>query len=290
MTGRIAARALPKEVPAFFRKADVELGYLCPEPDRWRNAEREPALRGAVDRDHIVMLEQLPEKLPAHRYDFFQEMTRKPRPDGKSFGWREAGFAPYAIAERMEHLTVSFMMWRKAGTRTAEERRIRRQIEQNIIHVAGVLGHFVTDLGMPLHTTIHLDGWHGSAPNPNGYSGRGVHGRFEDDCVDRAMEEKDVAKLVGAPRPRPARWLDEAMAHARESHAHVERVYALDKAQPFGSGNETPEQLQFVRERLAFSAAALRDFWYAAWVRSEALPEGKSLTEYFPETPPRAKR
>lgn len=283
MTGRVAARALPTELPAFFRKADLELGFLCPEPDRWRNEQREPALRGAMDRDHVVKLEQLPDPLPAHRYDFFLLMSQRLRPrESPPFGWKEIGFAPYAIAEQAELLTVRFMMWRKAGARTAEERRIRRQIEQNIIYVAGQLGHFVTDVGMPLHTSVHGNGWRADLPNPNGYTGQGIHARFESDYVNAAIEERDFAPLVGPPRERLGPWLDEAMAHARASHEEVERTYALDKEHPWGKGGETPEQKRFVSERLAFSAAALRDFWLSAWLRSATLPEGNSLVQYYP--------
>ena len=36
MSGRVAARALPHEMPLFFRSAVDRLAYLLPEPDRWR--------------------------------------------------------------------------------------------------------------------------------------------------------------------------------------------------------------------------------------------------------------
>jgi hypothetical protein len=36
MQGRVAARALPGDMPLFFRAATERLAYLIPEPDRWR--------------------------------------------------------------------------------------------------------------------------------------------------------------------------------------------------------------------------------------------------------------
>jgi hypothetical protein len=273
MTARIATRQLPADMPAFFRAADVELGYLCPEPDRWRNAQREPALRGLADRDHTVVLEHLTPPLPPNRYEYLLQFAGKPKFGGGTMGYRDLGYAPYAIAEYSEMLAVNFMLWRKAPAVTEEQRRIRRQIEQNIIHIAGLLGHFVTDTGQPLHTSIHVNGWSPSVPNPNGYAGPGIHRRFETDYVNAALEERDFQDLVAPVKPRSGPWLEEALRHIRDSNRHVERTYALDRAHPFGSGSETAEAKRFTAERLAFSAVALRDFWYSAWVRSATLPE-----------------
>lgn len=272
ITAHAAAVKLPKEMPAFFRKADIELAYLCPDPDRWRDGQREAALKGAMDRDHIFKLEDAPDPMPPQRYDFFTAMTKKPRHGGGLFEYKDLGFAPYAIAERAEMLTVHFILWRIAPQRSPEDKRIKRQLEQNIIHVAGELGHFVTDTGMPLHTSIHSNGWRGDvAPNPHGYVGKDLHGRFERDYIEQAIDEKDFVGMVQtAPRQRGP-WLDAAMEHIRASHQQVERMYELDKESAFGEGAETAAQKIFTCERLAFSAAALRDFWYTAWVRSGEL-------------------
>jgi hypothetical protein len=268
----VAAHALPPEVPAFLREADVELGYLCPEPDRWRSEAREPALRGATDRDHGFHVEDVSFPLPRHRYEFFARMLATPRPGGGSFAYADLGFAPYAIAELSERLTDGFMRWRNARTRTPTEKRIRRQLEANVVYTAGVLGHFVTDTAQPLHTTIHTNGWSARAPNPHGYVGKDIHPRFELSYVNAALEEADFESLVGPPRILGA-WLDAALAHIKDAHTHVEEVYAFDRAQPFGEGKETAAARRFTAERLAAGAQALRDFWYTAWVRSGPLAE-----------------
>jgi hypothetical protein len=268
MTARVAVRSLPPEMPAFFRKADVELAYLCQEPDRWRDGKREPALNGLVGNDHAFRLEDTILPLPPNRFEFVVGQLGKLRVEGGPRQLRDLRFAPYAVAEHAEMLMVNFMLWRKAPDRTPIERRKKRQIEQNIIYVAGTLGHFVTDIAMPLHTTIHYDGWNPAAPNPKGYEGKGVHMRFEETYVNHAIEEKDFATMVPAVRPRGP-WLEAALEHIREAHEQVERIYVLDKASPFGEGHETPEAKTFTCERLAHGAAALRDFWYTAWVKSE---------------------
>ncbi len=267
MTARVAARGLPVDMPAFFRKADVELGYLCQEPDRWREGKRDPALKGSSDNDHSFNLEDVKLPLPPDRFAFALAQVGKLRTGGAVRRIQDVRFAPYAIAEHADLLTVGFIQWRKAPEGTPIERRKKRQIEQNIIYIAGTMGHFVTDIAMPLHTTIHFDGWTPGFPNPKGYDGKGVHARFEVAYVNGAIEEKDFAPMVGAVRQRGP-WLDAAIEHIREAHDYVGPLYAMDKASPFGTGHEPPEAKTFVCERLAHGAAALRDFWYAAWVKS----------------------
>jgi hypothetical protein len=272
MSARVAAHALPPDVPAFLRDADIELGYLCPEPDRWRSEAREPALRGAADRDHGFRVEDVDFPLPAHRYQFFQRMLATPRPGGGTFGYQDVGFAPYAIAELSERLTNGLMRWRNARASGPVDKRIKRQIEADIVYVAGLLGHFVTDTAQPLHTTIHVNGWNSRVPNPHRYTGQDIHERFETTYVNAVLEESDFQSLVG-PAKLVGPWLDAALAHIRASHAHVEEVYALDQAHPFGGGGEGAAARRFTAQRLAAGAQALRDFWYSAWVRSGPLAE-----------------
>lgn len=274
MTAHVAVRALPDDMPAFFRAAELELGYLCPEPDRWRRPAREPALWGLADRDHIVKLELLSEPLPPNRYEYLLAFAGRPAPWGGVYEWPDLGFAPYAMAEYAEMLTVNFMLWRKAPEDTEVLRRVKRQIEQNIIHIAGLLSHFITDTAQPLHTTVHVLGWAPHVPNPNGYTpeGDGIHGRFETTFVERALEESDFEQLVG-PLRDVGPWLGAAEAHIRDAHRHVEAVYVFDKAARFGDGHESADAKRFTAARLAHASQALRDFWYAAWVKSATLPE-----------------
>ena len=272
MTAHVAVRSLPDDMPTFFRNAEVELGFLCPEPDRWRVEKREPALKGLADRDHILKLEWLTGPLPKHRYEFLLSYVGKPKPDGGLYGYGDLGFAPYAMAEHSEMLTVNFMLWRRAREGTENERRIKRQIEQNIIHIAGLLSHFITDNANPLHTTIHGNGWNPKTANPKGYVGKRIHGRFESIYVKQSIEEPDFESLVGRAQV-VGPWLDAAMNHIRAAHRHVETVYALDQAHPFGEGEETEEAKRFTCERLAHASQSLRDFWYSAWIKSATLSE-----------------
>ena len=56
----VAAEKLPKSMPSFLHKAADRLGYLGPEPDRWRNQNGEPELKYSQEADHFIDLERLP--------------------------------------------------------------------------------------------------------------------------------------------------------------------------------------------------------------------------------------
>jgi hypothetical protein len=273
MIARVAVRALPSDMPGFFRNAEVELGYLSPLPDRWRVRDREPALHGLATRDHTIQLEHVTQTPPSNRYEFLLQYAGFQRPAGGGFAYSEIGFLHYAVAEYSEMLAVSWMLWRLAPESTETERRAKRQLEQSIIHIAGMLSHFVGDAGMPLHTTVHVNGWMAHVPNPNGYGGEGeaIHRRFETVYINNEIEEDDFEDLVEKRARVLGPWLEEAMEHIRGSFEQVETVYAVDLDAPFGSGEETAEARWFAAERLAYSATALRDFWYSAWVKSEQL-------------------
>src|SRR5262245_27515004 len=63
MSGRAAAMKLPELMPKFFRNAVAQLGYLNPEPDRWRDraeSDLDKALDSAYAPDHFIDLELVP--------------------------------------------------------------------------------------------------------------------------------------------------------------------------------------------------------------------------------------
>ena len=282
MCARIAARRLRPEVPAFFRKAVERLAYLSAEPDRWRTSST-PALYQVSAPDHYFDLEAWgTDPLPASRYDLVILSVKKnivhydPLTAGKSRGVpggdrfvSDVGTAPYAAAETAAKLISTFRDWRDSAKDTEAARRNRGQIEDSIIYLAGVLAHYVADLGNPLHCTVHYNGWMEGYPNPNnfaaGRAANGIHSRFEADFVNNAAGEKDIEPLLSPPHGLGS-WVSEMEAFTRRNNAFVEQVYSLDKAGAFGSGSESPGAKPFVAARLADSASMLRDAWTAAWM------------------------
>ncbi len=281
MQARVALANLPSDMPAFFGKADEEMAMLISEPDHWRTAE-EPDLDEVTGVNHTFRWEIAPKPLPANRHLFIIELAKQGKIEARNNGVREYGTAPYGIQEWAEMLTGAFRRWRAMKETTPAGITRKRMQEKSILFIAGVLGHWITDMSNPIHASIHVHGWHPSVPNPNGYAGPNddPHGRYEGKYVDRVIEQGDVAALVNG-RPRIiGDWLNEAETYIAATNSHVEQIYAWDKLGRFGDGHEPKEAKPFTAERLADGARELRDYWYTAWVKSgEPMPAKKRKTE-----------
>lgn len=266
---------LPAEMPGFFRTADAEMAYLISEPDRWRNAEQ-PALDETTGVNHTFRWEIAPRPLPANRHFFLIELAKQGKIDARTNGVREYGTGPYGMQEWAEMLTGAFRRWRAMPETTPAEIAQKRMHEHSILFIAGVLGHWVTDMSNPIHASIHVHGWHPSVPNPHGYVGRedDPHGRYENKYLNRVIGLDDVAPLVAGQPRLLGDWLREAETYVAASNAHVEQIFAWDKQARFGDGKEAAEAKPFTAARLADGARELRDYWYTAWVRSgEPMPK-----------------
>lgn len=267
ISGRAAAMKLPAEMPAFFRQAADHLAYLNPEPDRWRDrgeSNIDRAMDTAYAPDHFLDLELVPESAmkAVNRYDFTAEMIKagqKPT---------TAGFVPFRILELFQTIRVEFRLWRAE----ADPNR-KKWIEDRIINDAGILGHYVSDVANPLHTTIHYNGWSGA--NPNGYTvfarERGIHFRFEEEYVAAQVRLNDVlsavtqnARVISNPR-------EEIWNYIKSSNTQVEQLYILDKKEAFSAAGTSPDHKKFVVERLAAGTGMLRDIWWTAWVTSDPV-------------------
>lgn len=271
MQARAALRGLPAEVPAFFRQASDEMAFLISEPDRWRTSEQ-PSLTETTGVNHTFKWELAPKPLPANRHLFLVELAKQDKLN-PPHTVRDFGTAPYAIQEWSEMLTAALRRWRAMPEESATDRTVKRMHERSILFMAGVLGHWVTDTSQPMHASVHVHGWHASAPNPHGYAGVELHSRYESRYVDRAIAQADVDALVDGKPRLLGDWLREAETHIAASNAHVEQIYAWDKESPFAGGEEPKAAVAFTAARLADGARMLRDAIYTAWVRSgEPLP------------------
>lgn len=265
---RAAVRALPPEVPAFFRSAREELVFVGSEPDRWRRPEF-PAVTEATGPDHVFAVELAPPQLPPTRHAHIAWLHRQGLLDEANPSLRRIGLGPWAIAEWSEMLTGAFRRWRAMPARTRSDRRRKHQHERDILFMAGVLAHWAGDLSMPLHCSVHVLGWSPKVPNPQGYTtDPGIHQRYEAAYVESAIDDDAVWAALPAPRELGPSWLDEAFRHARQCQAGVESIYRWDLVAPFGSGKEDPAARAFTAQRLAAGAAMIRDLWIACWRRS----------------------
>ena len=261
IAGRAAATRLPADMPEFFRNATAQLGYLNPEPDRWR-ADTLRAMDEAFKYDHYVDLEVVPDSalLARDRWAYLAALRRSglERPE------REAGLLPFRILELHQRLTTEFRLWR-----TTTDPEERRWIEQRIINDAGILGHYVADGANPHHTSVHHNGWAKGYPNPNNYTTDNTfHRRFESEFVGAQVKLDDVlARMNGTPQHFPD-TRSAVLDYVRHSHTHLDRLYQLDQKAPFNAQTTAAEHKAFAVERLAAGSSMLRDLWWSAWKNS----------------------
>jgi TonB family protein len=284
MINRLAAEALPADVPAFLRtpEAIAEIAYLGPEPDRWRS-RAEAELNAAQAPDHFIDLEEadLIGKLPRRRYDYIVALYAFAAANPASADEmrpEKVGFQPYITNEVWERLKSAMRDYRTLSAQHADT----KPVEAAILFYAGWLGHYVGDGSMPLHVTVQYNGWTG--PNPNGYTTEHrIHAQFETAYVDAVVQEPEVQALMKPLTPIGDEW-DDYLAYLRHTSTLIEKVYQLDKAHGF-DGAGTPEAKQFTEERLAAGASELRDLYMAAWVKSaEPVPEWRERAEGAPVT------
>jgi hypothetical protein len=264
MIGESAAIKLPGSMPAFFRNASKQLGYLNPEPDRWKDrAERtaDPALEGGTSPEHFIDLDMAP---PAVLDAALKAPNRYAYADSLRAGGVNPtvfGYLPFRMLELAQELRVDFRNWRAAPD------SIKPWIEARIIDDAGILGHYVADGSNPMHASDQYNGW--TRANPNGYAtDKQAHARFESTYVGTHLQLADVlAKLdtnaTVLPDLRAA-----IVAYLRESNSQIEHLYQLDKAHPFDANTTDAADKAFVTDRLAAGARMLRNVWYTAYVTS----------------------
>jgi hypothetical protein len=276
---RVAAQKIPATMPKFFRHASVELAYLGPEPDRWRNPA-EFALTNAQEPDHFIDLERVEwlDPLPRGRYEFYRKLYEKrattERPD--DYLPERVGLQPYIVAEVYGRLEAGFREYRKLKA----SHQPTASVEQAVIFYAGWLGHYVADGSQPLHTTIQYNGWTG--PNPKGYTTEHtIHAQFETAYVAANIKERDFSGFVHDPETLDDPFV-QYIAYLKQSNGLVENVYSLEKAGGFRDKG-TAEAMDFTTHRLAAGSQMLVNLWYTAWVESAKTPPAQEHAVIAPK-------
>ncbi len=265
---RAAAEKIPADMPHFLKAASSRIGWLGPEPDRWRSNLEKP-LNDAQAPDHFIDLEYVDwlKPFPPDRYAFIQAVYqyRAQHPQDGVPPPEKIGFQPYIY-----HRSLRPPEGRLPRVSPRPGRgRSTADAEANAIFYAGWLGHYVGDGSNPMHTSIQYNGWVG--PNPKGYStSHDVHSKMETAFVNANPEVTHIADLVGAPRHLDHPFED-YIAYLRESRSRIERAYQLEKAGGF-DGKGTPESREFIRQQLGRGAQMLLNMWYTAWVDSAGEP------------------
>ena len=268
MINRLAAEALPADVPEFLRSQaalDV-MEYYGPEPDRWKsNSEME--LKMAGESEHFMDMEWadlIGGPLPRRRYDFVRALAAAQKSHVEiPLTPEKVGLQPYVTDEYYERVKAAMREYR--GLIAAH--KDTKPVEAEIVFLCGIMGHFVADGSQPLHATIQYNGWTGE--NPNGYTTEHrIHAQFESQFVTEAVKPaRDVAPRIAKEPKVLGDVFEEYVTYLRHSQSLVEKTYQLEKAGGF-AGAGSAESRAFVDERLAAGATELRDIIYTAWVRS----------------------
>jgi hypothetical protein len=285
MIGRLAMEALPKDagLPAFLLAPSAvdTVEEYAREPDRWRKAgrlhdsDRDPAHFIDLDDDGKTLGGSALAALPPRRVDYQASLAAMKVDEVK------AGYLPYAIADGWQQLVKDLAYWRVETAAKAHDKDPQHQAwyaadiarrEDLVIRDLGVWAHYVGDGSMPLHTSIHFNGWGAEYPNPQGFTQEHVHTPWEAFFVKANVKLDAVRAAMRPYRPCQADILGCTAAYLGESNAQVIPFYSLDKSQAFKTA--TPEGVRFTTVRVAAGASELRDLVLDAWAASATLPVG----------------
>jgi len=262
MVNRLAIGTAATKLPAFMNASSRDLIYNAIEPDRWREETNSP-LNIAQAPDHFFDSEYWGDiaTIPTDRLDFTKQMA------AKNIELSKAGYLPYAIMENYGRLRNAFRNFRNA--KTPED---RASAQANAVHYAGVLGHYVADATMPMHLSVHSNGWASGFPNPKNYTmDRMFHSRYETAYVDAAISESAVKMKVTAP-VRLGNVFSAVKEHLNKTFAELEPVYEMEKAGEFNPMSPRPKGTEFIVNELARGATMLANLWYTAWMESAETP------------------
>lgn len=281
MISTVAVQSLPAELPDFVRAPDAaELaGYLGPEADRVRGAGKsfddETAPGHFVDLGDDLTVAGVPIKsLPISREQYDQALNKAGTTQYKQ------GYLPYSIEQGFQRLSKDFAYWRvdawgEANGKTAEERawyaKDRVMREKIVLFDLGTWSHFVGDGSMPMHASVHYNGW-GKYPNPEGFTEAKIHSPFEGAYVHANITAKDIAAGLPAYRDCKCQIWDRTAEYLVASQAEVAPLYRLEKQ--VGVRKASPEMTAFVTKELTRGAAELRDMIVDAWNKSGEMGVG----------------
>jgi len=304
-----AVERIPEDGPIFLKAQKAYIGHLGIIPDTWRSVT-EPYLRiseEANDSWYTEGFDFIPE-LPRSRTEFilrvYDEYLRvvKSDPDrAKLLNIRYTGLEAYSTIEGYERMKAGMRLFRHVAdsdqhgfTNIAklyaaispvfqDAAQVKQMLANDIAFYMGWVGHYAADAAMPLHDSIHHDGWSGD--NPKGYTrDPNIHERFESQYVELiGATEADLLKYV----PKDPRYLEDpwqaTLKHSLEARNFVEDIYRLDLRDAFHKKDDQ-EARELVSKRMAAGAAFLRDLAYTAWIDSaKPVPPAKPID--LPENP-----
>lgn len=249
-----AVRALPDEVPIWFRAGEGQIAHDAQDPD----VQKDRSLAIMTEREypqHFFDWELVGmASLPPTRREFYADCARR------GVSPFDVGELPYSLAEWTQRLTMDF----------AEARQFpgNAYIQNKALVTAGILSHYAGDATMPLHVTNDFNG----RTKPDGSSPKtGIHAR-----VDSLIEKLNLTPAQLAKdqtiEPLPALW-PAIEAQMRETYSHVAQTYALEAQLPLETGDYQPSPAveAFALERGRAASRFTAQLFLSAWRDSEKI-------------------
>ena len=246
-----SVKALPEEMPEFFRSAEKMVAHCAYDPDISKERGT-PHARQAEYGEHYIDIElfgehPIPEGRDAH-LKLCAELGLEPR---------KVGTLPYALAEWTERLAVAFAEYRKWPDNP--------MIQNKCFLYAGFLAHYAQDMCQPLHLTINFDG----IKQPDGTRlHQGIHEKVDSAIELLALKPTDLA------RGQRIEAVDDLMPaiieQIKTGHSLVDNVYAL--AEDWKNlKNPTPDLVEFTLIRARESVRWTASLYLTAWKLSEGI-------------------
>jgi len=171
LVSQLALKDLPPEAAAWFKGQEDFFQEHSSDPDHWRH-DRKEGPRHYLDSETYGGPDSVPFEVP----DAIQKIGAD--------RFQKAGQVPWVIQDRLRDLVEAFKTGDKA----------------QVAMVATVMGHYVADIHVPLHTTSNHNGQ---------YSGqKGIHSRWETGLVERfaSLESLEVKPAALEPGLFKAPW------------------------------------------------------------------------------------
>jgi len=229
LVAELALKDLPPEVGLWLKGQERTFRDHSSDPDTWRHDRKEP-------RRHYLHTESYggPEGVPFEVEEAIQMVG--------AASFQKSGQVPWIIQDRLRDLVEAF----------------RRKDRPRIAIAATVMGHYLADLHVPLHTTRNHDGQDrqdvqalpghpvgvkGGTSRPQGAGGppfqssdqQGIHGRWETGLVERFVRLEALtlqpARLEPGLKQAPWKWLQESNALVPKL---LEDDRAADRTRPRG--------------------------------------------------------